>query len=190
MARGSDTVSPVLVSFPRKRGKVGMGASSLANCPHPSSPPQAGEGVNACHDAASNVRSILLPPLAGEGRDGGVVVASQLPPPQPSPAGGGGSERVSRCDKQLAGQFSFPRSRGKVGMGASSSSLAYCPHPSPPPQAGEGVGRSSLCPLCFSARRRVSALLQGTSDLYETCHHAACGAKHSPPRHETRILAP
>src|SRR5690606_37014875 len=86
-------------SFPRLRGKVGMGAGTEGGghplprplCPHPSPPPQAGEGVVCPFPPADGVvcRSpravegvvcpllyagrghLLLPPFTGEGWDGG-----------------------------------------------------------------------------------------------------------------------
>ena len=65
----------------------------------------------------------LLPPLAGEGArraEGGH--ASErclvfLPPPQPSPAHGGGSRALLRA-RGREPCSSFPRLRGKAGMGA------------------------------------------------------------------------
>src|SRR5690606_30018046 len=98
-----------------------------------------------------------LPPLAGEGWDGGraagalAASVAWLPPPGPPPRAGEGAKgvagRVSPLQPSLAGgdgaprsasSGPFPRLRGKVGMGAAPQarlllSSSGCPHPGPPP---------------------------------------------------------
>jgi hypothetical protein len=135
-------------SFPRLRGKAGMGAGprdeldripslSEPTHPHPNPPPQAGEGVIAAP-------FLLLPPLAGEE----VIAATRRFCPFTCTRG-----RSNR------GFCSFPRLRGKAGMGAGSREESRRipfhfdpthPHtdpthslPNPPQQAGEGVNAAS-----------------------------------------------
>ena len=99
--------------------------------------------------ASGGLAALLLPPLAGEGRDGGarrrraeMARRSDRPPPQPYHAGGGGS--ASGGGLPLC---SFPRLRGKVGMGARAAGARRwrgdrtSRHPSPSGPA-QRVGRS------------------------------------------------
>ena len=159
-------------------------AQIFSGWPPPSPPPQAGEGAVCAHGVSINVsmprfdpsvhriscvsRLLPLPPLAGEGWDGGasgnrhrikssgmcaerLVAMAQIfsgwPPPQPSPAGGGRGPcvcmafpSVCRCrgsilqsTKYLAcrGFCSFPRLRGKAGMGALPAGQETQPIPTP-----------------------------------------------------------
>src|SRR5690606_24755813 len=122
-----------------------------------------------------------FPRLRG-GRDGGrlaLAVASPFPcsdaPTPPSPARGGGSQRSraarSRPFPPLRGREptrlrrkrpdSFPRLRGKAGMGATwlspwhHRSRAPMPHPNPPPHAGREleVGAWTVAALAFRDTR-------------------------------------
>src|SRR5690606_23265857 len=108
------------------RGKVGVGrcrtrglaAQRSDFAPTPTLPRGRGRGATGVEVTG---QALLLPPHAGEGRDGGGVGREDsrrsgrtLPPPQPSTADGGrGATGV-----EAAGQpCSFPRMRGKAGMG-------------------------------------------------------------------------
>src|SRR5690554_6219194 len=108
------------------RGKAGMGAVSNARicgaavglCPHPNPPPRTGGGG---HGRGGGWAALLLPPHAGEGRDGGGVgreglrrSGRTLPPPQPSTADGG---RGATGVEAAGPPCSFFRMRGKAGMG-------------------------------------------------------------------------
>jgi nitrite reductase/ring-hydroxylating ferredoxin subunit len=157
------------------RGTV-LGAT--AECPHPSLPPQAGEGVLCAH-------------------------ARLRCPSQPSPVNGGRSCVRSRADSD--GWHSSPRAagggweghpplrirarspspcaaeggwEGGVGpwRGTVLGATAECPHPSLPPQAGEGV-------LCAHARLRCpsqpSPVNGGRSCVRS---RAASDGWHSSPR--------
>src|SRR5690606_38320281 len=113
--------------------------------PHLSPPPRAGEGVTGVEAAG---QALLLPPHAGEGRGGAVsdartcgAAVGPCPHPGPPPLAG---EGVSRAWRRLGRPCSFPRMRGKAGMGAASdartcgAAVGLCPHPNPPPRTGEG----------------------------------------------------
>src|SRR5688572_6987272 len=115
--------------------------------------------MGAGTEGAGLVAAAWLPPPqpsppAGEGGQGR---AGRVPPPQAVPAsGGGGQGRGGPCaplQPSLAGgdgaprsasSGPFPRLRGKVGMGAAPQARLLlpspgCPHPGPPPRAGEGA---------------------------------------------------
>src|SRR5690606_38290820 len=90
---------PLSCAAPRARpGPRGLrGPFSLPGAwfaPTPALPRLRGRG---CHGSGGGWAALLVPPHAGEGRDGGRVRREDLwrsgrtlPPPQPSPAGGGG----------------------------------------------------------------------------------------------------
>src|SRR5690606_14135841 len=104
--------------FPRLRGKVGVGAAPQARlllpspgCPHPALPRGRGRGPRAWRAVCptptlprgrgrgTTIRKLRpLPPLAGEGWDGGRAAGALaafvvwLPPPRPSPVSGGGRQ--------------------------------------------------------------------------------------------------
>src|SRR5690606_40160684 len=113
---------------------------------HADAPPRTGGGGG--HGRGGGWAALLLPPHAGEGRDGGGVGREDLrrsgrtlPPPQPSPADGG---RGATGVEAAGPPCSFPRMRGKAGMGAVSdaricgAAVGLCPHPNPPPRTGGG----------------------------------------------------
>ena len=138
--RGRESISGTLAScsFPRLRGKVWMGARAKRASghattvrPHPGPPPQAGEGADLRHAGF-----VLLPPLAGEGRDGGAREArvrpccDRPPPPRPSPAGGGGSR--SAAGRPCAPS---PACGGRSGWGRARSARRAMLRPSAPTPA-------------------------------------------------------
>src|SRR5690606_18948218 len=133
---------------------------------HPSPPPQAGEGVVRCRSSFLRLRG-KVPKADGGAPKAWAVASLPVAPPQPSPAGGGGSSAVPLFLPPLAGEGAeggWGRAEG-VGGGIATG----CPHPSPPPQAGEGAvpgryrrpgtalrpaGRGSACTSCRCRRGR------------------------------------
>src|SRR5690606_30887409 len=137
--------------FPRLRGRPGRGqvrrgtvGHDAWNCPLPDPPPHAGEVVSG-----NGVGVPLLPPLAGEGRDGGRLRretvrhrAWNCPLPGPPPRAGEGAPAAA------SGFRAFPRLPGEAGLG---------PPPRPSPArggggTGGGVGVPLLPPLAGEGR--------------------------------------
>src|SRR5690606_15842464 len=110
-------------SSPACGGRLGGGRLQVAvlawYAPPPALPPKRGGG----------------PRRGGGGRRGGV---SRSPPP----ARGGGGGGAGGGEGGGASALPPPRWRGEAGGGAASGGGAglVCPHPGPPPQAGEGRG--------------------------------------------------
>src|SRR5690554_515323 len=156
--------------FPRLRGKVGMGAAPQARlllpspvCPHPALPRGRGSGPRAWRAVCptptlprgrgrgTTIRKLRpLPPLAGEGWDGGraagalAASVAWLPPPGPPPRAGEGG-------KGVAGRVPHSNPPSRAGTGHHDPQ-APAPSPACGGRLGWGPRRRRAC--CF---RRLSA---------------------------------
>src|SRR5690606_624176 len=116
--------------------------------------------MNACvADGSRGDDCAPRPPLAGEGRDGGRVRGGRLPPTPTLPRKRG-RERVSRAGRGGDNCAPLPPLAGE-GRDGAGSAATHCPHPNPPPLAGEGAGvaggpradgRAPLPPLAGEGR--------------------------------------
>ena len=178
--------------FPRRRGKVGMEANgpdcirSRISAPSPASG-KAGMGANG----AGCIRSVFAPPppaggvwLVG-GPTGRTAPVREFPPlPPQAGEGWDGGERsggLSVCEKNV-----MKRSDSSVGVPAVCVQwLRPCPHPDPPPRAGEGTVQRVLAHPCARNVLFLSSLCASCVGISEgdlsTAHEFATGTPRMLP---------
>src|SRR5690606_9555077 len=181
--RGVTTARPA----PPCGGRPGWGPGPRRPiAPHPNPPPQAGEGAGVAGGPRADGRA-PLPPLAGEGPDGGRLRGDPLPPTPTLPRNRGVPHQLAPCRRRHRGPPphppTLPRKRGVPQQLVPCRRRTSVLRPRPASPCTPGHGRPGATDVQRAPLRRRRLRL--TPPVPVPAHAPAPSRRPRPPAHRT-----